>query len=123
MLATAVPSLAGREADRDAARDAAVSRDLRDRVAGKPQNCIRPGRDMHARIVGNAIVYEDGARWYVTRPNDGRCNALRPDRIIVTRSFGGELCRGEIFQLADTTGPGFGTCAMGDFTPYTRPKR
>ena len=74
------------------------------------------------RIVDeSAIIYElSSKRWLVNFPAGG-CSALRPDRVLVTRTPSDELCRGDIARIIDPPTPiEYGSCGLGDFVPYTR---
>ena len=65
------------------------------------------------RQVFALLVYRNDTR--------GTCSGIGRDRALITRIFGGtQLCRGDIAESADLVA-GFtgGSCAMGDFVPYT----
>ena len=56
---------------------------------------------------------------YVNKPYGGCHNADR--NILVYRRSSAALCRGEIVQLVDNlSGMTMGSCAFGDFVPYTK---
>lgn len=95
-----------------------------DRVAGKPVNCI-PLRDIRSTQVldGIAIVYESrGGRLYVNRPDAG-AGSLRRDDILVTKTWGSQLCHLDTVRLLDW-GSRFehGFVGLSTFVPYERPK-
>ena len=57
---------------------------------------------------------------YVNSPPAG-CPSLDHGRILVTRTTGSQLCRGDIVTVHDPSGgPEVGSCGLGDFTPYRR---
>lgn len=113
------PQETANEAARQAREQARLERDLRAFTPGQPVSCIQT-RNANVRIYGDTLVYEDGGRRYRTLTTGG-CFGLRRDDIIVTQSFGGQLCRGDIVRTADrATGFPSGACAFGDFTPYAR---
>lgn len=116
------PQETAREAARDARDAARLNRDLAGWTPGQPQSCIQP-RNANVKIYGDTLVYDDGARRYRTDTNGG-CFGLRRDDIIVTQSFGSQLCRGDLVRTVDRTA-GFpsGACSFGDFVPYTRVRR
>lgn len=92
---------------------------LAGREAGKPVSCVSLSRAESSSTYRDAIVYRDGGTLYVNRV--GACPGLRSDPILVTRNFGGQICRGEPIELADrNTGTFRGTCVLQDFEPYTR---
>jgi hypothetical protein len=116
-LVAAVPASAQRGYDPQAKLD----RLLAGRVAGAPVRCIPLRPNTRSEIIeGQAIVYRDGRRLYVTRPTVG-LNWLLRDSILVTRPVVSQLCAGEPVQLIDQPSRiqrGFVT--LGDFVPYTR---
>ncbi|MCD2323065.1 hypothetical protein LQ953_03435 [Sphingomonas sp. IC-56] len=96
---------------------------LEGRVAGAPVNCIAQGPGISSTIVdGKAIVYRSGRTLYVNEPeSDPR--ALRGDDILVTRTFGSQLCSTDVVQMVDRLG-GFprSPVFLGKFVPYTKPE-
>jgi hypothetical protein len=89
---------------------------------GKPVNCISLYPSSNSTTYKGAIVYVQGSTRYVNRFLNG-CPFLNEDDGIVTRSFGSQLCRGDIVNVFT---PGIpiqrGSCVMGEFTPYKKPK-
>lgn len=118
----ATPAQVAREQADDARIAAKLDRKLAGYVPGEPTSCIQP-RDANVDIFGDTLVYDTGSRLYRTQTTGG-CFGLRRDDIIVTRSFNGQLCRGDIVRTVDRAA-GFpsGSCSFGDFVPYTRPRR
>jgi hypothetical protein len=56
----------------------------------------------------------------VNRPPGG-CPELKFSRALITRTTSNQLCRGDIATVFDTvSGIQFGSCGLGDFTPYRR---
>lgn len=93
---------------------------LEGRVAGKPVSCLSTfdTRDMQV-IDKTAIVYGTGNVIYVnttTHPD-----SLDSDDILVTKTFGSELCSVDTIQLHDRSG-GFwrGFVGLDKFVPYRR---
>jgi len=111
-------------ADAEQARtDAKLAKALAGLEPGQPQSCIRPGQQ-DLKIFGDKLLYrESGRRMYLNQTSGG-CFGLKRDDIVVTRSYSGQLCRGDIVRTIDRTSrfPS-GTCSFGDFVPYTRPAR
>jgi hypothetical protein len=112
---------------RDSADAARTQQRLDKRLAGyspgRSSECIRPvngGVD----IFGDTLVYRDsGSRLYKTTTTGG-CFGLKREDIIVTRSFNGQLCRGDIVRTVDRTN-GFpsGACSFGEFVAYSRDRK
>jgi len=98
-----------------------LSKALEGRVAGKPVRCLNL-RDIRSSeiIDGTAIVYRVGAnRLYVNRPSGHE--SLDSDDILVTRTFGSQLCSIDTVRLLDRTSRFYrGFVGLGDFVPYTK---
>jgi hypothetical protein len=101
----------------------ALEKELKGKVAGQPVNCIsgsshynpiRISDDMLLYRVSGRLVYQNKLKW--------ACNGLADDDdIMVTETFGGQYCRGDIIRLVDRTGGFPGShCVLGDFTPYRK---
>lgn len=90
-------------------------------AAQKPVDCISQSRFTDSEtIVGIGIVYKIGGTRYLNRFHDG-CPQLDEDRILVTRTFGTQLCRGDVARLVDRNFPiDAGFCLFDSFTPYRR---
>ncbi|SEM45909.1 hypothetical protein SAMN05192583_0284 [Sphingomonas gellani] len=100
--------------------DAELAKLIGNRVADKPTGCIDLSMARSTRIIeGRAIVYEIGSTLYVNRP--GGVEHLRDDDILVTRVFGGQLCRLDTVNLVSRAGNfQHGFVVLGDFIPYRR---
>ena len=131
-LSLAALALAGcTAADQEAARTSAalaeteLTQELRGRVAGPSQACV-PLRNLGGnRSVGDAIIFkrQTGRTIYVNRPAGG-CPDLRFSRALRTRPFSTQLCRGDIATVFDpVSGIEYGSCGLGDFTPYRMASR
>lgn len=95
------------------------------RVAGKPVSCINLGLtgSDSVKIPGLAMAYRQGSAWYVNRFNDD-CKQLRDDTILVTRTPGAQLCRGDSAELVSPPSRiPVGACIFADFVPYTLPRK
>ena len=117
------PAQEARAQAEDARVDAKLGKALAGFQAGEPRGCINPGR-RDVRIFGDRLLYRDtGNRVYLNQTTGG-CFGLKREDIIVTRSFSGQLCRGDIVRTVDrTSGFPSGSCAFGDFVPYTRARQ
>ncbi len=103
----------------------AFARDIADRTAGEPQDCISTfGSGQSLNIVDDrTLTYRDGRILWVNRL-ESACPGMRPNDILIVRRFGGRLCRLDTVEprdwgLNDIAGP---RCALGAFTPYTSPE-
>jgi hypothetical protein len=105
------------------APDIQLQKALAGRIAGKPTNCISLSGSNSSQIIeGRAIIYRVGGTLYVNEPRAG-ADTLRDDDILVTRSFGSQLCSIDTVRLIDR-GSRFprGFVSLGQFVPYSRPK-
>lgn len=101
-----------------------LSEMLKDRVAGKPVDCIDlPMVGSSTIIDKTAIVYQSGSTYYVQRPRVG-AESLDRDDVLVTRLTGSELCSIDTVQLHDRSS-GFwrGFVGLDKFVPYGRPPK
>jgi hypothetical protein len=100
-----------------------LAAELRDyRQSGEPMSCV-PLRNLgNNRSAGEGVVIFGGntSRLYVNRPSGG-CPLLRIGTALSVRTSGTQICRGDIVSVFDPqTGVNFGSCGLGDFTPYER---
>jgi len=93
---------------------------LKGRVAGKPVDCIDLPRTGGSQIIdGTAIVYNVGSTLYVNRPNGA--DSLRSDDVLVTKTFGSQLCRMDSVRLFDSASRmQRGFVSLNEFVPYKR---
>jgi len=92
------------------------------KVAGKPISCLPSGRSENMIIVDdNTVFYRAGSQLFRQDFQNGRCTGLGSGHFaLVTRQFGGSLCRGDIAKVLDTaSGVTVGGCVVGDFVPYS----
>ena len=111
---------------RSAKAQQALDKYLAGKVAGTPQSCLPTfRRDDMITIDEKTVLFRDGPNRVWRNDPAGGCMGLgRPGVAMVTKSFGGQLCRGDIVQMTDlTSGIVVGSCSMGDFVPYTTAQR
>ena len=113
-------------ADRDNSKnEARLTAALAGRVAGKPVDCINLRDIRSSQIIDNtAIVYDTGrGQLFVNRPRVG-ASSLDNDDILVTKTYGSELCSLDTINLIDR-GSRFthGFVGLGEFVPYSKPAR
>jgi hypothetical protein len=93
---------------------------LAGRVAGKPTDCINLSSVNSTQIIdGRAIIYKAGGKVYVNEPRSG-AETLRDDDILLTQTFGSQLCSIDSVKLLDR-GARFqrGFVTLGKFVPYS----
>lgn len=104
--------------------DERLAKLLEGRVAGKPVDCISLSMTGSSQIIdGKAIVYTVGNTLYVNEPRGG-ADQLDDNAILVTNTFGSQLCSIDTVRLIDRTSyfpRGF--VSLNQFVPYTRPKK
>ena len=113
---------APQSAQRSAEAQAELQQLLAGRVAGPAMTCLPSYRSGQMVVIDdNTLAFRDGSRVYVNNLR-GACSGLGSGfYTLVTRSFGGGLCRGDIADVADpSTGMVYGSCVIGDFVPYAR---
>jgi hypothetical protein len=124
-LASTAPALADtKPSPRQVKAEAALAKELADRVAGPPVKCIPLHAIRSSRIIdGTAIVYEGaGGVIYVNRPRSGARTLDRND-VLVTKTHTGDLCSIDIVTLFDATSRmQTGFVGLGDFVPYKKVK-
>ena len=125
-LALAVAMLPGcttqpPQASRSAEAQAEFQKLTAGKVAGAPITCLPSYRSSNmVTIDDGTVAFKNGRTVYVNHLL-GECNGLQSGfYTLVTRSSGSGLCRGDIARVADvSTGMIVGSCAVGDFIPYT----
>ena len=109
-------------ATRSAEAQAEFQKLIAGKVAGRPLTCLQSYRSGEMVTIDNSTVaFKNGSTVYVNHLI-GECSGLKSGwSTLVTRSSGPGMCRGDIADVADVrTGMVVGSCAIGDFTPYTR---
>jgi len=93
---------------------------LAGRVAGQPVDCISLRNAGSSQIIdGTAIVFDSGAVLYVNQP--AYPEALDSDQILITKTWGDQLCRLDIVRLRDRgTHMDAGFVGLESFVPYRR---
>lgn len=93
---------------------------IRGRTAGPKMACVQQ-RDLGSnRSIGEGMILFEGKgrTLYINRPPAG-CSELTFNKALVTKTYGDRLCRGDIVKVVDIqSGIDFGSCSLGDFTPY-----
>jgi hypothetical protein len=98
-----------------------LEKELKGKVAGKPVSCIPMSRsDSPIRISDDMLLYRVSGKLVYQNLLRGSCNGLaRRDDIMVTETFGGQNCRGDLIRMVDPySGINGGVCVLGDFIPY-----
>ena len=109
-------------ADR-AERDLATA--LAGRTPGKPVNCVDQSRLQGPEVINDRIIIyrQSGGKIWLTGVKPS-CPALNGDMILITETFGTQLCRNDRFSTVPRGGgvPS-AYCFFTDFTPYDKPAK
>ncbi|WP_309661816.1 hypothetical protein [Sphingomonas sp.] len=99
---------------------------LSGRVAGPPVSCLPDYRSNDMVVIDDStILFRAGRTTYRNDLQGGSCSRLGSGNYaLLTRRTGGiGLCRGDIAEVKDlTNGITVGSCVMGNFVPYTKPR-
>ena len=107
---------------RQEARDAAaLAKALDGLTPGKAMTCIDPRRVNETQRIGDKILYKTSRHELYVTDTGGGCFGLRNGDAIITKSYSGQFCRGDIVRTVDLPAhiPS-GSCAFGDFVPYRK---
>lgn len=99
---------------------------LSGRIPAPPLACLADYRSNDMVVIDDStVLFRDGRTVYRNDFQGGTCNHLGSGfYALLTRRVGGiGLCRGDIAEVIDTgTGMTVGSCVIGDFVPYTKPR-
>lgn len=119
----AAPAISGEQIELTEKQQTKLDKRLEGRTAGEAQSCITSNDQREMTVISDDILIFGSRRnaktIYVNKPYGGCRNA---DRSILSYSRPtSTLCRGDIIQLIDnTTQMSTGSCAFGEFVPYTK---
>jgi len=122
LLAGCAPTEAQRQqmAENDARTQTRLQARLAGYTAGQPQTCIEPNLTQNSERFGTTILYSNTGNLIYRNDTMGGCDFDR-DALIVTKSYSGQLCRGDIVHLVDRNSHMFsGSCTFGSFIPYRK---
>jgi hypothetical protein len=89
------------------------------RIAGTPQRCISLPQVFNTQVIDKTtIAYRIGSTYYVNQLRSG-AEALNSDDVMVTKTFGSQLCELDSVRMVDRYGGGLrGFAVLGPFIPY-----
>ena len=112
-------------APRNDRRMTRVERTLEGLTAGTPRRCL-PNADFNEmRTARDVIVFVAGRNrvWRNDMVGSGCGTGLSRGDTVITQPFNGQLCSGDIVRTRSPTGGMIsGSCSLGEFVPYTRPR-
>jgi hypothetical protein len=95
------------------------------KVAGPAATCLPSYRARDMVVIDDqTLAFRDGSsRVWVTTLRNSCSNLGSGHYALVTRSFGSGLCSGDIAEVADlSSGFTVGSCVVGEFVPYSKPR-
>ena len=122
-LMLAAPAVSGEKIQLTEEQQAKLDKRLEGRTAGEPRSCISNNDQRQMTVISDDVLIFGSSRnaktIYVNNPPGGCPHA---DRNILSYSRPtSSLCKGEIIQLIDNMSKmTMGSCAFGEFVPYTR---
>lgn len=119
----AAPAMSEKKIELTEKQQARLDQRLEGRTAGEARSCINRNDQRRMTVISDDILIFSASRnartIYVNKPPGGCPDADR--NILSYRRSTSSLCRGEIVNLIDNaSGISMGSCAFGDFVPYTR---
>lgn len=105
---------------REAGQQEELQKELAGLTPGKPTSCINQYPTRQVKAYGPTILYKVSNSLIYRTDTAGGCEQVGRD-VLVTQSFTGQLCRGDIARTIESAG-GFqtGSCSIGDFVPYRK---
>jgi hypothetical protein len=100
-----------------------LSKELDGKIASAPVNCIGRAQGTNIiRVSDDILLYRVSGRLVYQNTLRSACTGLARDNdIIVTETFGGSYCKGDLLRLVDRSsgiqGP---VCSLGEFVPYKK---
>lgn len=106
-------------------QEAELDKALAGKVAGEKVSCVNREQQTNLTVISNnVLLYKVSKKLVYKNELIGSCNGLTRGDIIITQSWGSQMCRGDFTRTADrTSGMLSGACALGDFIPYRVPGR
>jgi len=116
------PAQTARAAESQAASQTALAKTLAGLTPGKSSSCMPIGRtSSQVAAYGPTIVYTIDRNLKYRSDTTGGCEGIARDDILVTKSYTGTLCSGDIAQTVDRTSRfQTGSCSFGPFVPYRK---
>lgn len=102
-----------------------LNKELVGKVAGEKVSCINREPQTNLTVISNnVLLYRVSRKLVYKNELIGSCSGLTAGDIMIVRSFGSQLCRGDFTTTANPmTGMTSGACALGDFVPYRAPAK
>ena len=119
----AAPAMSGETIELTEKQQMELDNRLEGRTEGKAQSCIGANDQSEMTVISDDILIFGSSRnartIYVNKPYGGCRNADRS--ILSYKRPTSSLCKGEAIDLIDSsTRMSMGSCAFGEFVPYTK---
>ena len=95
---------------------------LKGLVPDKPMDCLIDRQPSQIEAYGPTILYRVSKNLVYRNDTGGGCEHIASGDILVTTSISGRLCRGDIGRTVSPSRFPTGSCSLGSFTAYRRPK-
>jgi hypothetical protein len=125
LLAGCAPTMADRErmAQDQAHEQAKLDAALAGLTPGQPRDCVNPSdlQNANTETFGSTILYKVSRNLIYRNDTSAGCFGLTHDDIIVTKSYSGQMCRGDIVRTIDRgSRMPSGSCVFGSFVQYRK---
>jgi hypothetical protein len=100
-----------------------LDKSLAGKTPGKPVDCIQLDRSNDlVRVSDTILLYRQSSNLVYKNELNWSCHGLASQNdILVTETWGSNLCRGDIVRLVDpVSGLQGAACPLGDFIPYRK---
>lgn len=113
-----------RAAERAKVSEARLAAELSGKVAGPSVSCLPFHRTGDLEVIDSDTFLLHEGRTVYRQDTRGDCypTGSKSNYALVTTSYTGRLCAGDIARTVDiTTGVTGGSCSLSDFVPYRQP--
>lgn len=112
----------GATSDRDADNQAKLAKALAGLTPGKPESCVPLSYPtLSTQSIGKELLYKRDRNTIYVNHTTGGCEGAANGDILVQVEHEGRPCSGDIIRTVDSTSRfTTGSCALGQFVPYTR---
>jgi hypothetical protein len=122
VLIAALPAASSARRER-LSDEAELTKALDGLTPGKPVSCIDLRDARGSESIGNSILFRASRSLSYRNDPRGGCRASAFAETLVTRTYGGQLCRGDLIRRVDLTSGFEGSaCILSDFVPYRKNK-
>jgi hypothetical protein len=122
ILIVALPAASSARKER-LSDEAQMAKALDGLTPGKPTSCIDLRDARGNESIGNSILFRANRTLIYRNDPRGGCRGSAFTETLVTRTYGSQLCRGDVIRRVDLTSGFEGSaCILSDFVPYRKNK-